>query len=83
LFKIFSLFGECMCLQWFNYSLVSTFRNETQASSTVIHTSILWLRNLPSFLFCLYKKIKLNHSLRFVCTCEHFRKSVWAELVIA
>jgi hypothetical protein len=37
------LFGEYLCIHCFLCSLVSTFINETQVSSPVIHT--MWLRN--------------------------------------
>jgi hypothetical protein len=38
LFKLFALFGECLCIYCLDRTLVSTFKNETQASSPFIHT---------------------------------------------
>jgi hypothetical protein len=38
LFKLFSLFDECLCIHCSDYSLVTLFRNETQVSSPVTHT---------------------------------------------
>jgi hypothetical protein len=35
------LFGECVCIHCFDSCLVSTFTNETQVSSFVMHTSIM------------------------------------------
>jgi hypothetical protein len=32
-----SLFGECVCIHYFEWSLVSAFTNETQISSPVAH----------------------------------------------
>jgi hypothetical protein len=40
--NLFGLFGKCMCIHCFDCSLVSTFTNETQVSSTVICTIWLW-----------------------------------------
>jgi hypothetical protein len=33
----FGLFGECVCIHCFDYSLDSVFANETQVSSPVAH----------------------------------------------
>jgi hypothetical protein len=36
--NFFGLFGECVCIHCFDYSLVSTFTNGTQVSSPVART---------------------------------------------
>jgi hypothetical protein len=35
--KMIGLFGECVCIHFFDCSLVSTFANETHISSPVTH----------------------------------------------
>jgi hypothetical protein len=35
--NLFGLFRECVCIHCFDYSLVSTFTNETPVSSPVMH----------------------------------------------
>jgi hypothetical protein len=47
------LFGECVCIHWSACSFVSTFTNETQAS-----TPTIWLRNLPQSLWYHCRKVK-------------------------
>jgi hypothetical protein len=36
--NFFGLFGECVCIQCFDCSLVSTFKNEIQVSPPVTRT---------------------------------------------
>jgi hypothetical protein len=68
-FNFFSLFGECVCIQCTDCSSVSTFTDETQASSPVT----VWLRNLPSLWYHSKKKNQSwSRSLCIVCACEHF-----------
>jgi hypothetical protein len=44
--NFFGLFGECVCIQCFKYSLVSAFTNEIRVSWPVTH--MMWLRNSSS-----------------------------------
>jgi hypothetical protein len=69
LFKLFSLFRKCVCIHYFDWSLVSTFTNETQVSSPVTHT--MWLRNSsPSLLYRSKKCQSQSHSVFRVCPWE-------------
>jgi hypothetical protein len=71
--NFFILFGECMCIQCFDCSLVSAFTSETQVSSPCT----MWLRNpSPSFWYG-------SSSLHSVHTHDHFWKPSCAKLVIA
>jgi hypothetical protein len=80
--NFFNLFGKCVCIHCFDYSLVSSFTNETQVSSPV--TRIMWLRNsLPSLWSRSKKSQSQSHSMHFVCTSEHFQNPSTAKLVIA
>jgi hypothetical protein len=60
------LFGD-LCIHWFDCSLVSTYINETQVSSS--DTYMMWLRNSSQFLWYCSK----SDSLHFVHTHEHFQ----------
>jgi hypothetical protein len=77
--NFFGLFGECVCIHWFDCSSVSTFTNETQVSSHVTRT--MWLRNCHLCGIAL-KSQSRSHSLRFVRTHEFFRNPSCAKLVI-
>jgi hypothetical protein len=54
--NFFGLFGECLYIHCFDCSLVSTFTNETQVSSSV--TRMMWMRKLWRSLWYRSKKIK-------------------------
>jgi hypothetical protein len=70
--NFFDIFGECMCIHYFDCSLISTFTNEIQVSSSV--TRMMWMRNSsPSFWYRSKKSQSRSHSLCFVRTHEHFR----------
>jgi hypothetical protein len=80
LFNLYNLFGERVCIHCFGCSLVSTFTNETQVSSSVTH--IMWLRNLsPSLWYC-SKNQSRSYSLHFVRTHEYFRNTSCTKLAI-
>jgi hypothetical protein len=55
LFKVF-LFGDYLCIHWFDCSLVSTFTNYTQVSSLVTRT--MWLKNSHQLYSIALKKSK-------------------------
>jgi hypothetical protein len=60
--NLFSLLGECMCIQCFNCSMASTFKNENQVSSPLTQT--MWLRNSsPALWYCSKKSQSWNHSV--------------------
>jgi hypothetical protein len=81
--NFFGLFGECVCIQCFDCSVVSTFTNETEISAPVAHTMLL-RNSLPS-LWYHSKRVKAegSHSLCSVCTHGYFRNLSCAKLVIA
>jgi hypothetical protein len=81
LFKLYGLFGECVCIHFF-CSLVSIFTNESQVSSPAART--MWLKNSSQSLWFHSKNIykSRSHSQRFMRTREHFRNPSCAKLVI-
>jgi hypothetical protein len=78
--NLFGLFRECVCIQCFDCSLVSIFRNETQVSSR--DTRTIWLRNSSPSLWYRSKKSKPKPFSAFCATREHFRNTPCAKLVI-
>jgi hypothetical protein len=79
--NFFSLFGDCVCIHCFDYTLISTFTNETQVSSAV--TRIMWLRNSsPSLWYC-YKKSKQKPFSAFYVHLWGFWNPSCVKLVIA
>jgi hypothetical protein len=56
LFELFGLFGEVVCIHYFDRSLVSVFTNEIHVSSPVTYTTLL--RN--SSLSLCYRTIKVK-----------------------
>jgi hypothetical protein len=83
LFKHFQLVWWCVCIHYFDCTLVSAFTNETQVSSPV--TRMMWLRNSSSSLWHRSKNIYKFRCplLRFVRTPDHFRNPSRAKLVTA
>jgi hypothetical protein len=72
-----------LCIYCLDRTLVSTFKNETQASSPFIHT--MWLSNSSPSLWYRSKKSKAegSHSLHLVHTHEHFQNPSCTKLVTA
>jgi hypothetical protein len=57
LFKLFGLFGECVCIQCVDYSLVSTFTNFVVGSLNKIITHSRW----PANQFALHREHLFSH----------------------
>jgi hypothetical protein len=74
------LFGQCVCIHSFDCSLVSTFTNKTQVSSSVI--CMMWLRNSLPSLWYHSKNDKAEAILCASHTCDHFRNSSCTKFVM-
>jgi hypothetical protein len=61
----------CVCIQWFDCLLFSTFTNETHVSSPV--TRMMWPRNSLPFCGTALKSQGRSHSLHSVYTHDHFQ----------
>jgi hypothetical protein len=81
--NFFGLFDDCVCTNFFDCSLVSTFTSETHVLSPVTRT--IWLKNSSPSLWYHCKKVckSRSHFLRFVRTREHFRNPSCTKHVIA
>jgi hypothetical protein len=69
------LFGQCVCIHCFGWSLVPIFINETQVSSPVTRT--MWWRCSLSFSWFHSKKVKAKANLCILCApVSNFRTRV-------
>jgi hypothetical protein len=77
----FGFFGENVCIHCFDFSFISALTIETHISSPAT-VPCYWgvFRHVCGIAL---KSQSRNHSLRFMRTCEHFRKTSRAKLVIA
>jgi hypothetical protein len=81
--NFFGLFGECVCIHCFDCSLIATFTNETQASSSVTH--MIWLRNSSPSLWYRSKKVKARVIRSVLCAPmsihkTHLARNLWSPL---
>jgi hypothetical protein len=75
----FGLFGECVCIHCFDCSLVSTFTNETQVSSSIVRCDWEIHRHLCDVA---PKCQSRSHALRFVPIHDHSLKPSCAKLLM-
>jgi hypothetical protein len=84
--KFFGLLGECVCIHWFDWSLVSTFKNKTQISSYYSYFLIFYFKTgnvqlievHPCILYYLVVLLLENFK---ICGISPIHRAIYGEVI--